>query len=67
MIKTEKIFFPLLFCGWIRELRSGIRDGNKSGSGLRNEHPGSARQVFTLLRLKVCQTANSSLQVCRFI
>ncbi len=40
----QQIFFTPLFCCcfWIRDPRSGIRDGWKSGSGIRDKHPGSA-------------------------
>jgi hypothetical protein len=30
----------------IRDPRSGIRDGKKPGSGIRDKHPGSATLVF---------------------
>jgi hypothetical protein len=32
----------------IRDPRSGFRDGKKSGSGIRDKHPGSATLVLTL-------------------
>jgi hypothetical protein len=40
----NKFFFTPVFhcCVWIRDPRSGIRDGSKSGSGIRDKHPGSA-------------------------
>jgi len=41
-----KKFYLLLF-GWIRDPRSGIRDGEKSGSRIRDKHPGSATLVLT--------------------
>jgi len=45
-----KFFFTPLFCCcfWIRDPRSGFRDGKKSGSGIRDKHPGSATLVLTL-------------------
>jgi hypothetical protein len=43
---TKKNFSPLsfvaVFGSGIRDPRSGIRDGYKSGSGIRDKHPGSA-------------------------
>jgi hypothetical protein len=44
----KKIFFTSPCFFGIRDPRSGIRDGKKSGSGIRDKHPGSA----TLLKSK---------------
>jgi hypothetical protein len=41
---TKKLFTPLFCCCfWIRDPRSGM--GNKSGSGIRDKHPGSATLI----------------------
>jgi len=42
MKQIKKKKFDLLLFGWIRDPRSGIQDGEKSGSGIRDKHPGSA-------------------------
>jgi hypothetical protein len=33
----------------IRDPRSGIRDGKKPGSGIRDKHPGSATLLFSMV------------------
>jgi hypothetical protein len=40
---TKKIFSPLFF---VAVFGSGIRDGKKSGSGIRDKHPGYATLVY---------------------
>jgi hypothetical protein len=48
---TTNFFFTPLFCccSGIRDLRSGIRDGQNQdpGSGIRDKHPGSATLILT--------------------
>jgi hypothetical protein len=44
-IKKKKFYLPMFF--GIRDPRSGIRDGKKSGSGIRDKHPGSATLPFS--------------------
>ena len=48
----NKFFSPLsfvaIFGSGIRDPRSGFRDGKKSGSGIRDKHPGSATLGLTL-------------------
>jgi hypothetical protein len=45
----------------IRDPRSGIRDGKKSGSGIRDKHPGSATLVVTNIFVNL--KANLSVEV----
>jgi len=52
-IKKNK--FTSSFFGWIRDPRSGIRDGEKSGSGIRDKHPGSATLLPILKNLQNCK------------
>jgi hypothetical protein len=44
---TKHFFSPLSF---VAVFGSGIRDGKKSGSGIRDKHPGSAALVTTVER-----------------
>jgi hypothetical protein len=54
-----QIFFAPLFCCcfWIRDPRSGIRDGlnQDPGSGNRDKHPGSATLLFIMIVTEISE------------